>query len=343
MQVNDDGPQAQLNPEPEQVSVRSMGPIEFSLFERIDRGMSRLNTMATQNSDNDKDNKNKYTGKSTIIAKHGWLDCGVVIQYKYFEIISKIILGTVLLLNILLACHRWQYTAIAIVCVAFCYSAWNFISWRLTYSLEDRAFRQMFLFEGLIGALWTAYLATVTYFFINKVWYMILIPLLYVALQMYMIYSIRAPNSYFVHRSISIVEAIQIFGISLKLMNMTLVDWSYTLTYFGIYSLYLSVVGFVCLLLYCNMRCRDMKAHPFLPGLLFFALYLAMNGMVYQQVLNSFPFLYSYPERLQAHDKANSKKPIDEGVIYAAQGCVMIIVTNIILLLILFIKQDSVL
>lgn len=342
MQANEGGPEARLNPEHDPVPLRSMGPLEISIFERLDRGMANLNILAMQSTELDKEDKNKYSGKSTVIAKHGWLDCDVIIQYKYFELVAKVVIGTTLLLNMLLACHRWHYTAVVMAAFAFCYSAWNFISWRLTYSLEDREFRQMFLYEGIIGALWTVYLVLLVYFFTKNVWFMVVIPLFYVTLQMYMIYSIDAPNSYFVHRSISLIEAIQIFGISLKLRNLTNIDWSYTLTYFGLYSLYLSVIGFVCLLLYCNMRCRGMESHPFLPGLLFTALYMAMNGMAYQQVLTSFPYLYSYPSRLIEHEKLQSKKPLEEGKAYAIQGCVLIIAANLGLLVFLCFQRSSV-
>lgn len=287
-------------------------------------------------------NIRKYTGKSTIIATHGWLDCNMIIKYKYFDFSFKILAATALLLNVLLACHKWYYTSAVMAFISLAYSIWNFALWGLTYSIEETAFRRMFLFEGIIGAIWASYLTLATFFFVDGCWLMVMVPLAFVGLEMYMIYSAKEANSYFSHRSISLIEAVQVFGISLKLLKLAQLSWPYTLTFFALHSLYTAVMGFVCLLLYCNMRFRGMQAHPFLPGLRFFALNLLANGLVYQQLLSTLPLLYTYPDRLAENQANTGSEGVVQGNSLVIQACIYMIAANLLLVFLLASQRSQI-
>ena len=342
MQINGDRPNVQLN-QPEHVPQQSsMMPVELSLLERLDKGFLLYEIAETELTVTGPRASDKYTGISTVIAQSGWLDVTYIIQYLHFGYIFKIVAGLALILNMFLFWQAWQYTCLLMACLSTGYASWNFAIWWSWKNSETSHFTEMFAYESIIGFNYTLFFLSVAYFFICSSWLMIAPALMFVCLIIKMIYSIKVPNSYFVHRASSLIEAIQIFGITMKLLKLTSLNWSYSVSFFMLSSLYYSVMGFVFLMIYCNMRYRGLSYHDFLPGMRYFGIHLMATGLVYQQLLGALPLIYTYPERLAEAEKDQTTDKLMDGKAQAVQACALLILANLVLLVLLLIQRSQI-
>lgn len=337
MQINGDRPEVQLNQPEHAPQQQSMLAVELSLFERLDKGFAMYELSETQLTVSGPRNAEKYSGKSTVIAQSGWLDVDKIIQYLHFSYFLKIVVGGVLLLNIILAWQEWKYTCYTLSAFSFAYSAWNAWLWNSYRHAETANYTDMYFYEAVIGGNYSLFFLLLAFFFTRGNWLLIAPALAYVGLIIYMIYSIKGANSYFVHRSSSLIEAIQVFGISMKLLKLTPLSWNYSLSFFMLSSLYYSVMGFVFLMLFCNMRYRGLAFHDFLPGMRFYGCHLMGTGLVYQQLIGALPLIYTYPERqAEANTMTGRQTTIMDGRAQSIQACVLLILVHLCLQLLLW-------
>jgi hypothetical protein len=342
MQINEGRPEEQLNQAEHAPHQQSMLPVELSLFERLDKGFALYDVAETQLTVTGPRIGEKYTGTSTIIAQSGWLEVDRVIQYLQFSYVFKIIAGISLILNVFILWQSWQYTCFVMAAFSLGYGAWNVIIWNSKRRAETRACTEMFFFEAIIGINYSVFFVFLALFFMKGSWLFILPSLMYVGLIIYMIYSIKTANSYLVHRASSLIEAIQLFGITMQLLKLTSLSWNYSLSFFMLSSLYYSVMGFVFLMLFCNMRYRGLAFHDFLPGMRFYGFHLMGTGLVYQQLIGALPLLYTYPERLAESAKSGSQGSVMDGKAQTVQASALLILVNVGLLVYLAIQRSMV-
>jgi hypothetical protein len=342
MQINEERPQEQLNQPEHAPQQQSMLPVELSLFERLDKGFAMYDIAETRLTVTGPKISEKYSGNSTVIAQHGWIDVDNVIKYLVYSYIFKIVVGIFMLLNVFLLWQAWQYTCFVMAAFSLGYGGWNFILWNSFRRVESRSYTEMFFFESIIGINYTLFFIFLALFFMKGSWLFIFPSLFLVCLIIYMIYSIRTANSYFVHRASSLIEAVQLFGITMKLLKLTSLSWNYSLSFFMLSSLYYSVMGFVFLMLFCNMRYRGLAFHDFLPGMRFYGFHLMGTGLVYQQLIGALPLLYTYPERLADNLKSSEQTSVMDGKAQTVQACVLLAVINLGLLLTLIYQRNSV-
>jgi hypothetical protein len=231
------------------IGLRKFGPVEVTILERLDWGMRRPDTGLTVN-DRIALQPEKYTGNSQVIEVVGWLDIQEFILTKKFEIMAKVAVAVSLIFSDQVTKKKWLLPSILLCTFSAIYSLYNLhlFYWRHR-GLQDEL-RGQHMTEGLMGAAYFSFFLGVSIYFIQPTAYILLGTLPFLGIGIAFCYYRNTGEGHLSHRAFALLEAIQLLGICLKLVEVSQLKWEYILWLYTMYSIYISVLGLICFVLW---------------------------------------------------------------------------------------------
>jgi hypothetical protein len=235
------------------------GPIELSLLERIESGLSDHSSDKEEDPKESKKlskgEKPKFAGPREVIFVSGWVNVNAVYARYLWGFVSKIILGILIIYSLEKNTQNlWPVAA-------------GFIAINMIHALKSIFFLirhrngQPNIKIGLwidlhisLGYLFyfTGFLLTFIEVTSNRFLPLFSIP--YIAISVVLFFSNNEENFILCQKKFQIFEALQLLIIAIKFSNNTFVTWNYALIFFMSAAIYLTVLGaLMSVILSCSM------------------------------------------------------------------------------------------
>ena len=274
------------------------GPLELSLLERVETGLTRNNieTFDESESGNRGEADMQFEKKKEIIFVTGWVNVKSVYERYMWGFICKILIGLTVIYA-LLQNNQNMMPVVILFCVINSVHVLKNLFFVFYYRRSTQDFKSIFVIEFNI---YLSYLIYFTGFLLlykgditNRYLPLFSLPVLVSGVVLFVLNS--AENTFISQKKFHIFEALQLFLISLKFSEVGFVNWNYTLLFYMSASIYMTVLGILLsIILSCSLfgfLYRSIEIWK-IKSLLWMTWYYVWSGMVYIYFIKGVVQLY---------------------------------------------------
>lgn len=244
--------------------MKRIGPLELTLLERVEEGLHDSNKTPANRSPRNKNpslidkktNKKikKYTGEKQVIEMTGWVKVDEIYWRYFYELVSKIIIASVMLTIHFCMKGHWEYLTCTMMLFAGILAGRNLML-LITNLKSDPKLKQIYFIEAGIQICTVIVLmgASLYVYFPNaKMTWLFALP--YVGFGAYICTLNHNGNEYTGSKLFTIIEGIQFLAIALKMDNLVRLEWSFIMIYFMLACIYMIVLGCILtVVLFCTI------------------------------------------------------------------------------------------
>jgi len=274
------------------------GPIELNILERVEQGLNI-------SYDNDNDDKNfetplnereMYEGPKEVIFVTGWVNIDSVYQRYKYAFICKILIGLALIGCLLYYSQNFAPVALLLCAINLAHIAKN-LAYMYLYRGSNIRIRMIFMIELHISLGYFIYFLgfylLLTHRIITKFFLLYSVP--YIALTLFIFFYNAEDNLYLSQKKFSVFEAFQMLLIAIKFVQISSVDWNYTLLFFMTAAIYIMVIGMLLMIiLSCSLfgfLYRDLEPWK-VKSLVWMTWYYMTTGLIYIYLIKGVIFFY---------------------------------------------------